>query len=93
MGIDGSLSPAFQSLLRRVVTRLARKTDTKPTKVAGSVKATVQMAIARAACMCLRGARQRIRGPRGGGDRVPLLDSAAGLAACEAPHELDAAFE
>jgi hypothetical protein len=94
MGIDGSLSPAFQSLLRRVVTRLARKTGAKPTVVAGSIKATVQMAIARAASMCLRSARQRIRGPRGGmGERVPPVDSAAGLAACEAPHELDAAFD
>ena len=68
---DGCLEAAAEDILGRVVRRLAEKSEYATAYIAGTVRATIQLAIARAASLCLRGPRRRDEavGPRGHGEK------------------------
>jgi hypothetical protein len=89
VGLDGSLAPAAEDVVRRIVRRSAAKTGRAPAVIAGAVKAAIQMAVLRGASLCFRGARARIEGPR---REVPAVGDEGGVVAAEAPAD-DGAWE
>ena len=87
--VDGVLAPQLEAILRRVVERMG-KADRFAARshIAGMLRARLQLAILRAASMCLRMSRSREEraGPDYDPAEEPLWDGAA-VAAADPPRD------
>lgn len=84
VSMDGALGPGASAVMRELVLAIAKRTGRPMARVAGAVRAKVQLAVLRASVMCLRSPRMRRR-PSG----EARWGCAGGLVALGAAEEKD----
>jgi hypothetical protein len=86
VSVDGSAGLAAAAVLRRVGAAISRRTGAEWSRVAGTLRAGLQIACLRAASACMRTARQR-RGPQIQREGGVALDTNGGALAFGAPRD------